>query len=155
MNASAATSSHSVPTPTLWSKVLARLPAVARYALGVPLLVFGANGFLHFLPMPPMTGAPASFMGALAATGYMFPLIKAVEVLAGALLLGNRWVPLALALSAPILVNILAFHAFLAPAGTALPALLVAAEVYLAWAYRDAFAPMLRARVTTRGPARA
>jgi hypothetical protein len=77
----------------------------------------------------------------------MFPLIKTTEVAAGLLLLSNRFVPLALALFAPVLVNILAFHLFLAPAGMAMPALLLVAELYLAWRYRAAFAPMLRARV--------
>jgi hypothetical protein len=46
------------------------------------------------------------------------------------------------------LVNIVAFHAFLAPAGLALPLVLLAAELYAAWSYRAAFAPMLAARVT-------
>jgi len=76
----------------------------------------------------------------------MFPLIKGTEVAASVLLLGNRYVPLALALLAPVLVNIVAFHAFLAPAGLALPIVLVALELYLARSYRDAFGPMLQAR---------
>jgi hypothetical protein len=67
-------------------------------------------------------------------------------VAAGLLLLSNRCVPLALALLAPILVNIIAFHAFLAPSGLALPLVLLGLELYLARSYRDAFAPMLQAR---------
>jgi hypothetical protein len=105
------------------------------------------NGFFHFLPQPPAPAAAMSFAGALIATGYMFPLIKGTEVIAGVLLLANRNVPLALTLLAPVLVNIVAFHAFLAPAGLALPIVLLACEIYLAWSYRDAFAPMLRAHV--------
>jgi putative oxidoreductase len=73
-------------------------------------------------------------------------------VVSGLLLLGNRYVPLALTLLAPVLVNIVAFHAFLAPAGLAVPLVLLAAELYAAWSYRDAFAPMLAARAeTTQG----
>jgi hypothetical protein len=124
-----------------------RLPTIARSLLGAGFFVFGLNGFLHFLPTPPLPAAAGSFLGALVATGYMFPLIKGTEVLAGALLLGNRFAPLALALLAPVLVNIVAFHAVLAPAGLALPLVLLAAELYLAYVYRTAFAPMLRARV--------
>jgi hypothetical protein len=124
-----------------------RLPTVARWLLGAGFFVFGLNGFLHFLPPPPLPAAAGSFLGALVATGYMFPLIKGTEVLAGALLLGNRFVPLALALLAPVLVNIVAFHAALAPAGLALPLVLITAELYLAYAYRAAYAPMLRAQV--------
>jgi putative oxidoreductase len=73
-----------------------KLPTIARLGLGLAFLVFGLNGFLQFLPQPPMSGAPADFLGALFVTGYMFPLIKGTEVLAGALLLSNRFVPLAL-----------------------------------------------------------
>ena len=76
---------------------------IARTLLGLVFVVFGLNFFFHFLPMPPMEGAPAAFMGALFATGYMFPLIKGTEVVAGAMLLGNRFVPLALTLLAPII----------------------------------------------------
>jgi len=86
-------------------------------------------------------------VSALFASGYFFPLLKGTEIVAGVLLLGNRFVPLALTLLAPVLVNIVAFHAFLAPVGLPIPIVLAAGELYLAWSYRDAFAPMLRARV--------
>lgn len=124
--------------------------SVVRALLGAGFLLFGLNGFLHFLPQPPAPPAALQFASALFATGYMFPLIKGTEVIAGALLLSNRWVPLALALLAPLLVNIVGFHAFLAPAGLGVPFAFLAAELYLAWSYRDAFAPMLRARVEPR-----
>lgn len=118
--------------------------SAARYAQGAIFFVFGLNGFLQFLPAPPMPEQAGRFAMALLGTGYMFPLIKATEVLAGLLLLSGRFVPLALALLAPVVVNILAFHAFLAPAGLAVPILVLATELYLAWSYRDAFAPMLQ-----------
>jgi uncharacterized membrane protein YphA (DoxX/SURF4 family) len=128
------------------SRIQNKLPTVARYLLGLAFFVFGLNGFLHFIPQPPMSGPPANFIGALLATGYMFPLIKGTEVVAGLLLLSNRYVPLALTLLAPVLVNIVAFHAFLEPAALALPIVLLLAELYLARSYRDAFAPMLHAQ---------
>jgi len=128
------------------STIISKLPSIARVTLGLAFFVFGLNGFLHFLPQPPMSGPPAEFAGALFATGYMFPLIKGTEVIASVLLLSNRYVPLALALLAPVLVNIVAFHAFLAPAGLALPIVVLGLELYLARSYRDAFAPMLHAR---------
>jgi uncharacterized membrane protein YphA (DoxX/SURF4 family) len=118
----------------------------ARILLGLVFVVFGLNGFLHFLPQPPMSGPPAAFAGALAATGYMFPLIKGTEVVAGALLLSGRYVPLALTLLAPVIVNIVAFHAFLAPAGLALPVVVLALEIVLAWSYRASFRSVLQAR---------
>ena len=128
------------------NNINSKLPSAARLLMGVAFFVFGLNGFLHFLPQPPMSGPPANFAGALFATGYMFPLIKGTEVAASLLLLSNRYVPLALALLAPVLVNIVAFHAFLAPAGLVLPLVLLALELYLARSYRDTFAPMLQAR---------
>jgi len=120
----------------------------ARVIQGVAFLIFGLNGFLHFLPMPAPPPAAGAFFGALLATGYMFPLIKGTEVVTAVLLLSNRFVPLALTLVAPVIVNIVAFHAALAPAGLAVPLVLLATELTLAWSYRSAFAPMLRARVT-------
>jgi hypothetical protein len=125
-------------------------PAAARIVFGLVLVVFGLNGFLQFLPQPAPPEAAGKFAGALFATGYMFPLIKGVEVVVGALLLSNRFVPLALALIAPNVVNILLFHIFLAPGGIGLALIVLALELYLAWAYRDAYAPMLASRVRPR-----
>jgi len=119
--------------------------AVARYLLGTTFFVFGLNGFLNFIP-PPAEGIPAAaaaFGGALAQTGYMFPLIKGTEVLAGALLLANRWVSLALVLLAPIVVNIIAFHAFLAP-GLGIPLVLLVLGSFLAWTRRATFVSLFR-----------
>jgi len=124
------------------------LVTAARLIQGGLFLLFGLNGFFNFLPQPPPPAAAANFAGALFATGYMIPLIKGTEIAPALLLLSNRFVPLALAIIAPVIVNIVAFHAFLAPAGLALPLLLLATELVLAFGYRDAFAPMLKARVT-------
>jgi uncharacterized membrane protein YphA (DoxX/SURF4 family) len=125
-------------------------PSAARLLLGVVLFVFGLNGFLQFLPMPPAPEKAMSFLGALIATGYMFPLIKSVEVICGALLLSNRFVPLALAVVAPNVVNIVLFHAVLAPVGLPVALFVLALELFTAWSYRDAFAPMLRTRTAPR-----
>jgi uncharacterized membrane protein YphA (DoxX/SURF4 family) len=122
------------------------LPTAARLLLGLVFTVFGLNFFLHFLPTPPSPPRAAAFAGALFATGYLFPLLKLTEIVAGLLLLSGRFVPLALTLLAPIVVNIVGFHLFLAPSGLALPLVVLAAELYLAWSYRAAFAPMLHAR---------
>jgi uncharacterized membrane protein YphA (DoxX/SURF4 family) len=122
-----------------------KTPAAARIVLGLVFTVFGLNGFLNFLPQPPSPPEAAAFGGALAASGYFFPLLKGVEVVAGILLLSGRYVPLALTVLAPIIVNIVAFHLFLAPGGLGMAALLVAAELVLAWAYRDSFRGVLAA----------
>ncbi len=125
------------------------LPTVARVLMGLLFLVTGLNGFLNFLPQPSsMPEGAAAFSGALLKTGYMFPLIMGTQLLSGVLLLFNRFVPLALALLAPVVVNIVAFHAFLAPAGLGLALVVLLLELYLAWAYRKSFRPMLAMRST-------
>src|SRR6202020_2238900 len=93
-----------------------RTPSViARYLAGVIFLVFGLNGFLHFIPLPPPEGVAGQFMGALYISHYLW-VIFAFQVVGGLLLLVNRYVPLAVALLAPVLVNILTFHLLMAPA---------------------------------------
>ena len=121
------------------------LPTIARILLGLLFFITGLNGFLNFLPQPkaPMPEGAAALAGAMMKSGYLFRLVMATQLVSGALLLSNRFVPLALALLAPVVVNILAFHVFLAPSGTGLAIVVVALELYLAWAYRKAFRPML------------
>src|SRR5437899_10985925 len=80
----------------------------ARIVLGLVFFVFGLNGFFHFMPQQPMPAAAGAFGGALAQAGYFFPLLKPTETLAGVALLSNRFVPLALTVLAPIVVNITA-----------------------------------------------
>ena len=123
------------------SLISSKVPTVARVLLGVVFLVFGLNGFFHFLPQPPLAPGAIGFVGGLASAGYFFPLLKATEVVAGLLLLVG-FVPLALTMLAPIVVNIVAFHLFLAPGNWAVVGFVLAAEVYLAVVHRAAFAPL-------------
>ncbi len=78
----------------------------------------------------------------------MMPLIGVTQCVVGALLLSSRLVPLALALFAPFIVNSLAFHVFLEPAGLGMAAGFLALEIFLAWTIRRAYSPMLAARLT-------
>jgi putative oxidoreductase len=110
---------------------------VSRYLLGLIFLVFGLNGFFHFIPMPPPTGAAAQFFGALLATHY-WVVVFAAQVIGGVLLLVNRFVPLALVILGALIVNILAFHAFMAPQGMPLALLVTILWVIVAirnWKY--------------------
>jgi putative oxidoreductase len=101
---------------------------IARILLGLIFLVFGLNGFLHFIPMPPPTGLAGQFFGVLFGSHY-WVVIFGIQTLGGLLLLVNRFVPLALVLLGPVTVNIFLFHALMAPAG--LPLAIV---VVLLWA---------------------
>jgi hypothetical protein len=118
----------------------------ARIVLGLVFFVFGMNGFLHFIPVQPMGGAAGQFLGGLAASRYLLPLMAGVQALAGLALLARRFVPLALTLLAPIIVNIVAFHLFLEPSGLPLAFFVLGLEIFLAWSYRTAFHPLLQAR---------
>lgn len=147
MNASIATAELPNVAPKSFAR---RLPTVARILLGAPLAVFGLNGFLNFIPQPttPLPEKAVAFAGALFATGYMLPLIAVTLLVVGVLLVLNRFVPLALALFAPFIVNSILFHTFLEHSGLPMAAVFLALELYLAWAYRGAFRPMLAARVS-------
>jgi len=117
---------------------------IARSLMGLIFFVFGLNGFLQFIHNPPPPPAAGAFFGALFATVYMPKLIFGTQVIGGALLLLGVAVPFALTILAPVIVNIIGFHIYLAPEpGAMVPALLVAAlAVFLVWYYRAAFAPL-------------
>uniref|UniRef100_UPI00404B6340 DoxX family protein n=1 Tax=Cephaloticoccus sp. TaxID=1985742 RepID=UPI00404B6340 len=124
-------------------------PSIARYLLGLPLLVFGLNGFLNFIPQPEvaMPGGAMAFATALENSGYMMHLIGLTHLVVGLMLVSNRFVPLALALFAPFIVNSIAFHFYLERSGLMMSGVFLFFELYLAWKYRHAFAPMLAAPV--------
>jgi putative oxidoreductase len=117
------------------------LPAIIRTLLGALFVVSGANKLFPFMAVPPMPEPASSLIGALAATGYFFPLLGLTEVVSGLLLIAGRYVPLALVVLAPI-VNIAFFHVALAP-DLASVVMIVGAQIYLAWVYRDAFSGVL------------
>ncbi len=88
-------------------------------------------------------------MAGLLGSGYFFPFLKGVETLSGLLLLSGLFVPLALTVLAPIVINIILFHAFLEPAGLPLPIVIAILEVYLigfAEPYRKVTRPLLKIR---------
>jgi putative oxidoreductase len=123
----------------------------ARVILGLIFTLNGLNGLMMvftgkgFLPMPAgMPEAAMSFMGALGATGYMFPVIKVVELVCGLALLAGMFAPLALVLLAPIIVNIFLFHLFLAPSGLIIAVLVTGLALFLGHSWRDTYKPMFK-----------
>jgi putative oxidoreductase len=109
---------------------------IARYLLGLIFLVFGLNGFLHFIPMPPPKGLAAQFGGAIFVSHY-WVVIFGLQVIGGLLLLVNRFVPLALVLLGPVIVNIFFFHALMAPEGLPLAIVVVVLWLILAVRYKQ------------------
>jgi len=124
------------------------LPAVGRVAMGLPLFVVGLNAFVPFIPQPtaPIAPAAAAFVGALAASGYMLQIIGGTQLIVGALLLSGRFVPLALALFAPFIVNSIAFHTVLEPSGLPFASIFLIIELGLVRHYWQAYRPMLAMR---------
>jgi hypothetical protein len=112
-----------------------------RILLGSIFLIFGLNGFLQFMPPFAMPDDAIAFFGALAKTGYLLPVLFAAQIVGAALLLAGM-VPLALVILAPIVVNIVAFHVFLAPGGLPLAIIVAGAALFLAFAYRKAYEPL-------------
>jgi hypothetical protein len=126
-------------------------PHIARVLMGLAFLAFGIMGILMALgKMKAPDNIPEDIKAvnvSLVKAGYM-NVVSVTMALVGALLLVNRFVPLALALIAPILVGIITFHISMQPQGIVPGAILSVLELYLAWSYRSAFCPMLRAKVS-------
>lgn len=112
---------------------------IARCLLGFVFLVFGLNGFLHFIPMPPPTGVAGQFLGALFVSHFLV-VVFLLQLIPAILLLINRSVPLALTLLGPVLANIVLFHIFMAPNGLLLPIILTVLWCLMAYRHRAAFA---------------
>jgi putative oxidoreductase len=129
--------------------VMKTASVIAQYLAGVIFLVMGLNGFLNFIPLPPPGGVAGQFMGALYVSHYLW-VIFAFQVVAGVLLLVNRYVPLAVAILAPVIVNILSFHALMAPSG--LPLALVVAVLWtlIFVDVRPAFSGLFQSRLKAR-----
>src|ERR1700761_5529131 len=129
--------------------VMRTVSAIARYLAAVIFLAFGLNGFLHFIPLPPPSGVAGQFMGALFVSHYL-TLIFGVQVIAAVLLLFNRYVPLAVAVLAPVIVNILCFHALMAPSGLPLALFVAVLWVLIFVDVRTAFVALFQSRLETR-----
>lgn len=113
---------------------MSKLPVIARVLLGLIFFVFGLNGFLNFIPPPKeMPEHMMTFMNGMMVTKYFFPLVKGTEVVCGALLLLNAFVPLALVVLAPVVLNIFLVHAFMAPEGLPIAVFIGVLTVYLSF----------------------
>ena len=117
---------------------------ILRSLMGLLFLFASITFFLKLITPPPPTGAMKLFSDGMAASIYLLPTVKAIELLCGVAFLTGRFVPLATVLIAPIIVNITLLHAFLDPKGLPVALFLVLASSFVAYANRESYKPLLR-----------
>ena len=119
---------------------------ICRILLGFMFTVFGLNGFFHFIPQPPPANSLAiQYMTVLTASHY-FAVVFLFEIIAGVLLLSGRFLPLALALLAPVLVNILLYHSLMDPAGLPVAGFATILWIVIFVRFRPAFRGLFESR---------
>jgi putative oxidoreductase len=121
---------------------------ICRILLGLIFLVFGSNVFIHFIPMKPLPGVAGQFATALYVSHYVI-VVGLLEVIPAILLLINRYVPLALTLLAPVIVNIFFFHVFMAPSGLPMAIIVIILWIVIAFSVKSAFAPLFQQKVSS------
>ena len=114
--------------------------------MALVLILFGLNKFIEFsfLPLPQLPESAANFMTSLSATGYVLPIVGALEVGIGLLLLFRKWVAFALLLLAPISINIFLFHLFLDMPGIIPAIIIVLINGILIYKYWNAYRPLFQ-----------
>ncbi len=117
---------------------------IVRTLMGLLFLFASITYFFNLIPVPEMTGPMNEYNEGLAATRYFMPFLKTVELLCGLAFVTGFFVPLATVIIAPVILNIFFAHAFMAPEGLPAAVLLVLANAFVAFYYRDRYAPLLR-----------
>ena len=110
---------------------------IFRLLLGFLYLVFGLDYFLHFIPYQPShTGPAEALKSGLIGTGYIYPMMKSIQVLGGISLLVNRYAPFSAVALFPISLNVFLFHTILVPSGWLMGVFLIVPNLFLGYAYR-------------------
>jgi putative oxidoreductase len=115
---------------------------IARVILGLPFLIFGINYFFPFAPHPELHGAAIDYMTGLTKAGYFWPLLRSLEIVIGIALISGYFVPAALAVLAPINLQILLFHLALEPQNVPMAVILAILQVFLMYRYWAYFKPL-------------
>jgi uncharacterized membrane protein YphA (DoxX/SURF4 family) len=119
---------------------------IVRVLMGALFAFSGVMGLFVMKTMPPMEGSMKTFMDGLLATHYFLTLLEVIELACGLALLSGFFVPLALVILAPVIVNIFFVHLFMEPSGLPVAILLVLGNAFLGFYYRDRFSLILRAK---------
>jgi uncharacterized membrane protein YphA (DoxX/SURF4 family) len=117
---------------------------IVRVLMGLMFLFASITYLFKLIMPPPMQGAMQVFSDGLNAAVYLMPTVKVIELLCGLSLVSGKFVRLAVVVIFPIIVNILGVHLFLDPSGLPVAIPIFLGELFLAYYYRDAYAPMLR-----------
>jgi uncharacterized membrane protein YphA (DoxX/SURF4 family) len=124
---------------------------VVRVLLGLLFLFASITYWFELITPPPMTGAIQTFNDGLEASVYLMPLVKSIELVCGIAFVVGRFVPLATVLIAPIIVNIVCVHAFMAPDGLPVALFAALANAFVAYQHRGSYAPLFEAKAPARG----
>lgn len=116
------------------------LTLITRFVMGIMLIVFGANKFFHFMPMPELSGGAANLMSAFVSAGYFMPILGVIMLLTGLSILFNKYSALMLLVMAPITVNILLFHLILDPVNMMMGVILGVLHVIMIFSFRKSYA---------------
>jgi putative oxidoreductase len=118
---------------------------IVRTLMGL-LFIFGAVMFFISPALADLQGNMKTYFDGLAVSGYFFTLLKVTELVCGIALVAGRYVPLALIILSPIIVNILFVHIFLERSGLPVAIILVLANSFLGYYYRKSFEPLFVAK---------
>ena len=117
---------------------------IVRTLVGLLFIAASVVVLFGIVTPPPIPDGPLkTFNEGMAASGYLLTLVKVTELLGGILLVSGRFVPLALLILSPIVINILMVHIFLDRTGLPVAIFLTGAFIFLGYYYRAAFAPLL------------
>ncbi|MXV50929.1 DoxX family protein [Pedobacter sp. HMF7647] len=119
---------------------------VVRVLMGLMFLFASIPVLFHLMPTPELKGDIKVFMTGIMAARYLFPLIKITELLCGIAFVTGFFVPLAVVVIFPIIINIVLYHAYLGPSELPIAIALLICDLFLAWYYRDRYKPILSAK---------
>jgi len=120
---------------------------IFRSLLGFIYLVFGLDYFFHFIPYQPLhTGKPGALIAGLKGTGYIYPMMKTIQIAGGLSLLFNRYAPFFAVVLFPISLNVLLFHTILVPSGWLMGVTLMVPNLFLGYAYRKYYQGLFTAK---------